>query len=568
MRFGIHVLLLSALLRGPVALADETPSPYEKGTSFAAAGRIDELQLANLRKLGIKPANVCSDAVFLRRAFLDIAGTVPTLEETKSFLSDTSEKKRAKLVDQLLEREEFALYWSLKWGDILRIKSEFPINMWPNAVHAFSHWVWDSVRRNKPYDQFARELITASGSNFRDPPVNFYRSTRDKSPAGLARIAALAFLGSRFQDWGRQEQEELQKLFSRVAYKKTAEWKEEIVFPNPEPVETFSVNMPGGTVLVVDPETDPREAFAGWLTGPAKKWFARAAVNRVWFWLFGRGIVHEADSLPCMGKGQSADKLHPGPAGAVSGANDGGAPANPELLDWLADEFIRSGYDFKALVKRIANSSTYQQSCIPGGDLAVAEKYFAVYKSRRIDAEVLADALSYFSGARPKYTSVIPEPFTYVPEEYPSIALNDGSITSSFLETFGRAARDTGHLSERNNDCTYAQRLFLLNSSEIQNRVCNTGFLKAILKESQGNAGKVIDDIYLLVLSRNPTSEEVKLIMANYADIADDAGKSGGAKGTVTKNGAKSMRRFRNANLASKQLVWTLVNSEEFLFKH
>ncbi|MFA6292874.1 MAG: DUF1553 domain-containing protein [Victivallales bacterium] len=447
--------------------AEDNSSPYENGKFFFPNGKIDEFQLANLKKLGIRPAKISSDGTFLRRVYVDLIGTLPTMEETSNFLADKSLYKRQKLIESLLARDEFPTYWSLKWGDTLRIKSEFPINLWPNAVQAYSHWVWNAVQTNMPYDKFACELLTSSGSNFRDPPANFFRATEDRSPCGLAKVAVLTFLGSRLQDWPEADRKEMEKLFSRISYKKTDEWKEEIVILNPEPFEKFSVKMPDGTEISIPAGADPRKAFADWLTGSGKKLFAQAAVNRAWFWLFGRGIVHEPDNFILYNSNQVASSgASPGNAG---GANAGNLPCNPKLLDYLAEEFIRSGYDFKALVKLIVNSATYQQSCIPSSDIAEAEKYFAVYPVRRLDAEVLADALSYLSGTSPQYISVIPEPFTYIPQEQATIALEDGSISSAFLENFGRPARDTGYLMERNNETTYTQRLFMLNSPVIQN---------------------------------------------------------------------------------------------------
>jgi hypothetical protein len=546
---------------------EDNSSPYENGESFAPKGKIDEHQLENLKKLGITPAKMSSDAAFLRRVHVDLIGTLPTMEEAVNFLSDKSADKRQKLIASLLERDEFSIYWSLKWGDILRVKSEFPINLWPNAVQAYSHWIRNAVQKNMPYDKFARELLTSSGSNFRDPPANFYRATEDRSPFGLAKVAVQAFLGSRLKDWPEPEKKEIEKLFSRVSYKKTSEWKEEIVILNPEPAEKISVNMPDGTRVAVLPGADPRRAFADWLTGPGEKWFAQVAVNRAWFWLFGRGIVHEPDNF-VLQRDSSVSWLS-GLLGNTKKTNMGNPPCNPELLDFLAGEFIKSGYDFKALLGLIANSATYQQSCIPSSDLVQAEKYFAVYPVRRLDAEVLADALTYLSETSPKYMSVIPEPFTYIPEEQATIALDDGSISSSFLENFGRPARDTGYLMERNNVTTYSQRLFLLNSSVIQNKVTNTPFLKTILKDSKGDAEAVVNRIYLLILSRYPTGKEYETVLQNYAeaDLTKPQVATPDKKGPVPAEN-KKRRQLKNVNYACKQLIWALVNSKEFLFRH
>ncbi len=543
---------------------------FEGEKPFAKANRIDELQLQNLRMKGISPAKICSDGVFIRRASLDLCGTLPGYDDVKKFLSDESPGKRAELIERLLDSEEFAHYWALRWGDILRIKSEFPVNLWPNAVHAYSFWLWDSIRRNKPYDQFARELICSSGSNFRDAPVNFYRSTQDRTPDGLAKIAVLAFLCSRLETWNSFERKEIGKLFSKVSYKKTDEWKEEIVMVAPEPFEAFKANMPDGSVVEVPGDGDPREAFAGWLLGPGRKWFAQAAVNRAWFWLFGRGIVHEPDDFRLERKTGILGSVTLGMLGPLENGNLGNPPVNPLLLDYLADEFINSGYDFKALLRLIANSSTYQQSCEPAGELALAEKYFAVYKIRRLDAEIIADIIARFSGTKPKYVSVIPEPFTFVPGEYPTIALNDGSISSSLLETFGRSARDSGLLLERNNSPSYSQRLYMLNSSDIHKGVCGSVLARDVVRQFKSKPGEIVRNIYVLFLSRYPTMDEMRTVSENFrsAMSALDALSKEDGKKNGNGNEKRKAETMKKAGESLRQLIWALVNTEEFIYKH
>lgn len=540
---------------------------FEGEKDFKPINKIDYIQLRNLQKKNIEPANICSDAVFIRRVYLDLCGRIPAYIEVKNFLADKAVDKREKLIESLLQRDEFAHYWALRWGDILRIKSEFPINMWPNAVQSFCFWIYDSIRRNKAYDIFVREMLTASGSNFRDPPVNFYRSTPDKSPEGLAKIAVLAFLCSRLDTWNEFEKNEICKIFSKVSYKKTDEWKEEIVFVNPEPFENFTVNMPDGTVLKINDGEDPREIFAKWLNGAGKKFFAEAAVNRVWFWLFGRGIVHEPDDFRFERESSVFSDLLPSSISPVRWNNRANKPVNPELLEYLADEFIKSNYDFKKLVATIVNSATYQQSSIAKSDLAIAEKYFAVYKIRRLDAEVIADMISYFSFKKTGYISVIPEPFTYIPAENLSISLNDGSITSSFLELFGRSPRDTGLLLERNNTATYAQKLFFLNSSDIQEQLCLSPRLREVMKGVTFTPKALVETIYFLYLSRPPTKKETEQIIVLFKKDLEDLSRE-----------AENTRKKKNDKLKAdlpkkiiplvKNITWFLVNSQEFIYKH
>ena len=177
--------MVTSAISAPV-LAPALAPVYEGPADAAPQGKIDELVLANLKRLGIQPAKLCSDAVFLRRAYLDVIGTLPTPQEAAQFLADRDPNKRGALIDRLLERDEFADYWAMKWSDLLRVKAEFPINLWPNAAQAYYHWIHSSLAANKPYDRFVREMLTASGSNFRDPPVNFYRAMQNREPREIA----------------------------------------------------------------------------------------------------------------------------------------------------------------------------------------------------------------------------------------------------------------------------------------------------------------------------------------------------------------------------------------------
>ena len=458
---------------------------YENAGVEIAPNRIDDAVLEVLKQRGITPANVCSDEVFLRRVYVDVIGTLPEYGEVEAFLNSDDPDKRSRLIDQLLRRDEFADYWSLKWCDLLRVKAEFPINLWPNAVQAYHHWIRASIAENKPYDQFARELLTSSGSNFRVPAVNFYRAIQGKEPATIARAAALTFMGTRLEHWPQQRQEDLAHIFSRVAYKPTAEWKEEIVYLNPEPLGPLDAVLPDGTRVRIEDGDDPRRMFADWLITDENPWFARCIVNRVWSWLMGRGIIHEPDDI-----------------------RPDNPPVNPELLDYLAAELVKSGYDLRHIYRLILNSRTYQQSSIPRSEHEDAEALFACYAVRRMDAEVLIDAVSMIFGTGEEYSSAIPEPFTFIPERERTIRLADGSISSQYLEMFGRPSRDTGLESERSNKPTAAQRLYLLNSSHIQRKIENSGRLRELMQVIRRNPPRAIRDMYVTILSRYPTGTE------------------------------------------------------------
>ncbi len=218
----------------PAPDADKTSFPtFESRADLLPQGKIDKLVFASLRRLNIRPANLCSDAVFVRRVYLDVIGTLPTADEARQFLADRNPQKRPALVDRLLERKEFADYWAMKWSDLLRIKAEFPINLWPNAAQAYHRWIRTSIQENKPYDRFVRELLTESGSNFRVPPVNFYRALQSREPQAIAQAVALTLMGTRAEKWPKERLAGMAAFFSQIGYKSTAEWKEEIVFFDP-----------------------------------------------------------------------------------------------------------------------------------------------------------------------------------------------------------------------------------------------------------------------------------------------------------------------------------------------
>jgi hypothetical protein len=514
--------VLAAFVGGALLAHAESENPFEIATHVSPETRIDALVFARLRQLGIEPAPPCSDAVFVRRAFLDVIGTLPSAEETRQFLREKNPGKRQALIERLLARDEFADYWAMKWSDLLRVKAEFPVNLWPNAAQAYHRWIYAAIRDNQPYDQFARTLLTTSGSNFRDGPVNFYRALPNHEPATVARTVALTFMGTRAEKWPAPQLEGMAACFRHLGYKPTGEWKEEIVFFNsaglagePDAVVTF----PDGSTARLTPVRDPREVFADWLIDPRNAWFTRAIVNRVWSWLLGRGIVHEVDDL-----------------------RDDNPPVNPELLAYLEHELIAARYDLKQLMRLILTSRTYQLSSIACSARPEAEANFAFYAPRRLEAEVLIDALNQITGATEKYTSAIPEPFTFIPDEERAIALPDGSITSAFLETFGRPARDTGLEAERNNRITATQRLHLLNSSHVQRKIEQGPRIQALLR-ARTNPREFMDTAYLTILSRLPTDEE---------------------RATLREHGVA----VRDPRTAALDLVWALINSAEFLHRH
>lgn len=515
----LAMMVLVAAHAGRAASA--ATSPFEGDSWSVPSTDVDALVLAALRQKGIPAANPCSDGVFIRRVYLDVIGALPEPAVVSAFLQDERPDKRALLIDRLLADPNFADYWALKWCDLLRVKAEFPINLWPNAVQVYHRWIREAVANNMPYDQFARELLTANGSNFRVAPVNFYRAVQNREPAGLAEAVALTFMGTRLASWAPKQRDDLAVFFSRVAYKGTDEWKEEIVYCNVAAREPLDVVFPDGTAQRIAVGDDPRVVFADWLITPGNPWFTRNIANRVWSWLLGRGIIHEPDDI-----------------------RPDNPPANPELLSYLEKELVGAKYDLKHLFRLVLNSRTYQQSPIPQSDAPEGAALFASYPVRQLDAEVLADALNWVGGPKERYESRIPEPFTWVPQDERTIALADGSITSTFLQMFGRPSRDSGLEGERTSEATDAQRLFLLNSTDVYKRIQNSIRLRSISLAAGADRTQLVRGVYLALLSREPTTAELA--------AAETYGRS-----------AKL-----DANAATTDLAWALINSMEFLCRH
>ncbi len=509
-------------------IAKSQPSPvFERQTQPTPPNEIDHVVYPRLKQMGLQAALPCSDAVFGRRVCLDVIGTLPSAEEAGQFLDDPNPNKRSALIDHLLERDEFVDYWAMKWSDLLRVKAEFPINLWPNAAQAYYRWIHDGIQKNKPYHQFVWELLTSSGSNFRTPAVNFYRALQSNSPQDIARAVALTFMGVHADQWPKNQLDGMAVCFSCVGYKSTQEWKEEVIYFDTIKASADAASgalgkavFPDGQPAMLTGQEDPRWVFAQWLTAPTNAWFLRCIVNRAWYWFFGRGVVHEPDDL------------HPGnPA------------SHPDLLTLLEKKLTEFKYDLKQLFRLILNSQTYQQSPIPRTNRPEVNTHFASYPLRRLDAEVLIDALCQITGTTESYSSMIPEPFTFIPEGRRSITLPDGSITSPFLEMFGRPPRDTGLESERNNNPTASQRLHLLNSSHVREKIEQSPHLQRKMATYRNTPQQGVDNLYLSILSRRPTAEErasIRQYMQN---------RSGGGR-------------------VYADLVWALINSTEFLYRH
>ena len=513
-----------------LAIPQPGPKPFPK---LAANNRIDELVYNKLKAMGVPPSPLASDEAFLRRVYLDVIGILPTTGEARAFLAKPD---RAQLINSLLGRDEYNDFWALKWGDLLRIKSEYPVRVWPKAVAVYYQWVHDSLAANKPYDQFARELVTATGSNFRVGPANFVRAVPSKDARTLGETTALVFMGERIgcarchahpqESWTLDDDLGLGAFFARVNYKATQEWKEEIVYTDfratlkhPRTRAVVEPRLPGAASPVkVGAEEDPRGQLAAWLTAPGNPYFAKAIVNRIWFWLLGRGIVQEPDDL-----------------------RPTNPPGNPELLAYLESELTGHQYDLRHIYRLILNSRTYQLASEPNQWNARDSTLFSHYPVRRLGAEQMLDAISQFTETSEKFRSIIPEPYSNWPANFRATQISDGNTECSFLDLFGRPPRDTPYEEERNSDVTLKQALYLLNSEQLEGKVSGSPHLKRILAK---NDGEVLDDIYLSSVSRFPTADEKKRLMQYLA--------------------ARKAARAQ----AVQDVAWALVNAKEFEFNH
>ncbi len=508
------------------------PQPFP---AAAANNKVDELVLAKLKRLGIPPSEVCSDQEFCRRIYLDMLGTLPSPAEVKAFLVDKDAQKRGKLIEALFQREEFADYWAMKWGDLLRIKSEYPVRIWPKGVTTYYHWLRESVATNQPYDQFVRELLTTSGSNFRRGPANFVRAVSNKDPQTLAETTAMLFMGARvacarchahpIENWSVSDNVALGAFFAKVAYKSTTEWKEEIVYFNPKASlrdprtrEIAKPRLLSGEVFELGPDEDPRFKFADWLISTNNPWFNQAIANRVWFWMMGRGIIHEPDDI-----------------------RPTNLPENPELLTYLVRELATHKYDLRHLFRLILNSNTYQRSSKANEFNKNDVAHFSHFQIKRLGAEELVDALCQVTEVPETYTSSIPEPYTRLPSDYRAVQVFDGNIQTGVLELFGRPPRDTPYECERDSAPSLRQKLFMINSDLLEGKVTGSPRIQRLIKEKKTDA-EIVDEFYLSIVARPPTDQEKQKALAHLA------------------------KDPKNRPQAVQDLVWVLLNTQEFMF--
>ena len=494
---------------------------------------VDEKVDEKLKQLQYQPARLCSDEMFVRRVYLDVLGTLPTLEEADRFLTDEASDKRKRLVDELLARPEFALFWSQKWGDLLRV-SRKQIGL--NSVFKYSQWLQAAISNNMPYDQFARELLTASGSTITSPAGNYYRTAGDTMDA--MESTAQLFMGTRiqcakchnhpFERWTQSNYYGLASFFNRVERRKTDQPEEVILWSrssgevhHPADGRVMKPWVPVTGELEIANTADRRRALAKWLTSPGNPFFARVEVNRIWAQVMGRGIVEPFDDF-----------------------RDSNPPANGPLLDALAQDFVDHNFDRMHILRTILNSRTYQTDSRPNDFNRDDEKYFSHYMPRQLTAEQLVDSLGQVAGRPKQFGLVAPDTkATWLPA--PDLLPHDRSKLGEvdFLKVFGQPERQSVCECDRGDDSSLGQALELLNGNFINQLLTDENNRLHQNIRAGRSTEEIIVELYRLALSRHPSESELDHSLAYAESHADKA-------------------------RALEDICWAIINKDEFLFQH
>ncbi|MBI3880462.1 MAG: DUF1553 domain-containing protein [Verrucomicrobia bacterium] len=491
---------------------------------------IDRLVYARLKALGIGVSAGCTDAEFLRRASLDTIGTLPTADEARAFLADPSPDKRAKLIERLLAHPAYADHWTVKWGDLIRPN---PSRVGVKPVYLLDQWLRESFRENKPYDQFVRELLTASGSTHKSGPVALWRDKR--LPEDATSFVSQIFLGTRLEcakchhhpneKWGQQEYFELAAFFGQMKHKGqgiSAPISGEAEFiwfapggevKHPVSGEVMKPKPPDGPAPKLDGRTDPRAALADWMTRPDNPFFARAAVNRVWAQFFGRGIVDPVDDMRASNP-----------------------PGNEPLLDWLARDFVAHRFDLRHLMRTIMASHAYQLSSLPTEHNQADTKYFSRAYRRRLPAEVLLDAVCDVTGSR--------ETFQGLHEDARALDTWNHKLDSEFMDAFSRPNASAECPCERDTKTSVVQALHLMNSKRLQGKISGDEGRARRLARGTLTEKEIVTELYLSAYNRTPADDELTAALKAFS--AKDATRQ----------------------TATEDVMWALLNSAEFVFNH
>jgi hypothetical protein len=487
---------------------------------------VDEMVNQKLKQLQFVPASRCSDSEFIRRVSLDVTGLLPTVEATGKFLADQSETKRSQLIDRLLESPEHAKFMALKWGDALRIKAT---NVSSPGVFKYHRWLVRAFEQNVPYDDFARQLLTSTGSTLESPPANYFRTaatTRDTTES-----TAQVFLGARLEcarchnhpheRWTQDNYYGLGSFFHRVQRDNTNRANEQFIsvgtqgeVTQPRTGQTMKPWLPGTGEIEIAADLDRRHVFADWLTDVANPYFARVEANRLWSQMMGRGIVEPIDDF-----------------------RDSNPPSNAELLNALADDFASHGFDRRHLLRVILNSETYQRSSESQPGNEDDDRYFSHYPRRLLSAEQLLDAICD--------VTQVEERFGSLPAGTRATQLPSPDFGKEFLTVFGQPERKSVCRCERSADLNLTQALQIANGTFLDGRLTNgNNRTRRLLKENVPLRA-IVEDCYLAAMSRTPTDDEFSRFQQFVERRADSS-----------------------IEVALEDLLWALLNSNEFLFQH
>ncbi len=490
---------------------------------------VDEQVFANLKALGIPPSTVCDDATFLRRVTLDIGGRLPTEEEATAFHASQDAGKRDKVIDDLLRSPDYADFFANKWTALLKNRRDDASDTVSNF--AFHAWVRDSFLANKPYDQFVREVLAATGTVIGNPPVAWYK--RVKEPKEQIEDVAQLFLGVRmqcaqchhhpFERWSQDDYYSLVAFFSQVGRKPSGTRGEDLIFHKRGIATATNIKsgVPlrpaalGDAIPEIAADADPRLKLADWMGGKTNPFFAKSLVNRYWKHFFVRGLIEPEDDI-----------------------RDTNPPTNPALLEALEKQFIASGFDLKELVRVLTQSRAYQLSEVPNQHNVVDRQNYSRYYPRRLQAEVLLDAIDHLAGTQTDFANL--------PPGTRAVALPDNSYNASsqFLRVFGRPEAESVCECERVQSSSLAQSLHLLNAAELKAKLASpTGRAERLAKEDKPAEAKV-RELYLAAFSREPRPQELKTAI----DYLNEPGTA--------------------ANTNYQDLIWALINTKEFLFNH
>jgi hypothetical protein len=499
-------------------------------TKYPKHNYIDEFILAKLKSLNIAPSPVASDSVFIRRAFLDAAGILPTAEEVEEFLNDKSPDKRAKMIDKLLERDEYVDYWAYKWSDLLLVSSK---KLRPNAMFAFYNWIRDGVKENKHWDEFAREIFTGTGSTRQNGALNYFILHKDI--IDLTENSVQAFMGQRLtcarchnhplEKWTQTQYYQMANLFARVGVKNGPDAGDSVIFAktsgdinHPRLLRPLAPTPLDGKSISIDDQTDRRITFANWLTSPKNEYFSRAIVNRVFGNFMGRGLVDPIDDVRATN-----------PA------------SNEDLFVALSRDFVDHQFDIKYLIRTVMNSTAYQLSSEANATNQDDKKFYSKYIIKRLPAEVLLDSMSQVTG--------VPTQFAGYPAGTRAMQLPDTQVVSQFLNVFGRPARNICDSSERSFDPTISQALHVINGDTLNKKLSNPeGYIALLLKLGLSDS-RIIEHMTLSAFGRYPSEAEKT--------------EMGGMLQKARSNTQKEAREQ-----ALQDMVWAMLTSKEFMFNH